>query len=312
MTHDALLREGYRRVRPADLAVRHHLLLGCGAAAQAATQARVRGLRPVPAGRRHRRPARRPRPSSATASQSASSTAFERRLPHRADRARQRRPGAGGHRAHGDHLRHRAGVLRPVLRRDGDGPDRHLLRDLGGPVRLHGGLGRGHRGDDAAGARADQPGGQGAGPVARPGLPADQLPARRRRGPRPRPGLPAAGGSASASASISRCAGRRRSGRPSWRTRSSATGRCTPSPTPGSRCCRRARPAASAPPGCSTRGSWTGSRPRDYDVFSARARVPTWRKAATAARIMVAGPPAPRRAELDRTRKHPCHFGRAV
>ena len=29
----------------------------------------------------------------------------------------------------------------------------------------------------------------------------------------------------------------------------------------------------------------------DYDVFSTRARVPTWRKAATAARILVAGPP---------------------
>ena len=31
----------------------------------------------------------------------------------------------------------------------------------------------------------------------------------------------------------------------------------------------------------------------DYDVFTTRARVPTWRKAATAARIMVSGPPAP-------------------
>ena len=31
----------------------------------------------------------------------------------------------------------------------------------------------------------------------------------------------------------------------------------------------------------------------DYDVFSGRVRVPTWRKAATAARIMVAGPPGP-------------------
>ena len=30
------------------------------------------------------------------------------------------------------------------------------------------------------------------------------------------------------------------------------------------------------------------------DVFSRRARVPTWRKAATAARIMVAGPPGTR------------------
>jgi phytoene synthase len=32
----------------------------------------------------------------------------------------------------------------------------------------------------------------------------------------------------------------------------------------------------------------------DYDVFTNRVRVPTWRKAATAARIMVAGPPAAR------------------
>jgi phytoene synthase len=43
----------------------------------------------------------------------------------------------------------------------------------------------------------------------------------------------------------------------------------------------------------------------DYDVFSTRARVPTWRKAATAARILVAGPPktaAP--AQIDRSRGH--------
>ncbi len=33
----------------------------------------------------------------------------------------------------------------------------------------------------------------------------------------------------------------------------------------------------------------------DYDVFSSRARVPTWRKAVTAARIMVLGPPRIRR-----------------
>jgi phytoene synthase len=32
---------------------------------------------------------------------------------------------------------------------------------------------------------------------------------------------------------------------------------------------------------------------QDYDVFRSRARVPTWRKAVTAARIMVAGPVAP-------------------
>ncbi len=43
----------------------------------------------------------------------------------------------------------------------------------------------------------------------------------------------------------------------------------------------------------------------DYDVFSTRARVPTWRKAGTAARILVAGPPpgaVP--AQLDGSRSH--------
>ena len=39
----------------------------------------------------------------------------------------------------------------------------------------------------------------------------------------------------------------------------------------------------------------------DYDVFRSRARVPTWRKAVTAARILVAGPPAP---QLERSRRH--------
>ena len=32
----------------------------------------------------------------------------------------------------------------------------------------------------------------------------------------------------------------------------------------------------------------------DYDVFTARVRVPTWRKALTAIKIMVAGPPTTR------------------
>jgi phytoene synthase len=45
---------------------------------------------------------------------------------------------------------------------------------------------------------------------------------------------------------------------------------------------------------------------RNYDVFSSRARVPTWRKAATAARIMVAGPPRRSHAELDQSR-NPSH-----
>jgi 15-cis-phytoene synthase len=43
----------------------------------------------------------------------------------------------------------------------------------------------------------------------------------------------------------------------------------------------------------------------DYDVFSARARVPTWHKAGTAARILVAGPPrtaAP--VHVEKSRSH--------
>ncbi len=47
----------------------------------------------------------------------------------------------------------------------------------------------------------------------------------------------------------------------------------------------------------------------DYDVFSSRVRVPTWRKAATAARIMVAGPsrtgaPATAGPEIERNADH--------
>jgi phytoene synthase len=41
-----------------------------------------------------------------------------------------------------------------------------------------------------------------------------------------------------------------------------------------------------------------------YDVFSRRARVPTWRKAATAARILVAGPP---RRKPRATERNPTH-----
>jgi 15-cis-phytoene synthase len=39
----------------------------------------------------------------------------------------------------------------------------------------------------------------------------------------------------------------------------------------------------------------------DYDVFRSRARVPTWRKAVTAARILAMGPPAP---QLDGSSRH--------
>ncbi len=40
---------------------------------------------------------------------------------------------------------------------------------------------------------------------------------------------------------------------------------------------------------------------QDYDVFRSRARVPTWRKAVTATRILVTGPPT---AEPDGSRRH--------
>jgi 15-cis-phytoene synthase len=44
---------------------------------------------------------------------------------------------------------------------------------------------------------------------------------------------------------------------------------------------------------------------QDYDVFRSRARVPTWRKAVTAARIMVAGPSAsPVHGKLNGSRGH--------
>ena len=40
----------------------------------------------------------------------------------------------------------------------------------------------------------------------------------------------------------------------------------------------------------------------DYDIFAARVRVPVARKALTAARILVFGPPRPRTTELDAAR----------
>jgi phytoene synthase len=43
----------------------------------------------------------------------------------------------------------------------------------------------------------------------------------------------------------------------------------------------------------------------DYDVFSRRVRVPTWRKALTAAKIMIAGPPVtPPRLAADEGERH--------
>ena len=53
---------------------------------------------------------------------------------------------------------------------------------------------------------------------------------------------------------------------------------------------------------------------RGYDVFSGRARVPTWRKAATAARIMVTGPRSAQEASggLPAKEHDRCHSGHVL
>ena len=61
---------------------------------------------------------------------------------------------------------------------------------------------------------------------------------------------------------------------------------------------------ASPPPACSTPGSSSSSRPPDYDVFSARARVPTPVKAALAARMVTAREPM-RLVRADRAARDP-------
>ncbi len=55
-------------------------------------------------------------------------------------------------------------------------------------------------------------------------------------------------------------------------------------------CCRPGRPAASPPRSTLYSRILDRIEARDYDVFSGRARVPTWRKAVTAATVLVAGP----------------------
>ena len=85
-------------------------------------------------------------------------------------------------------------------------------------------------------------------------------------------------------------------------SRSSATAPSTRTPTPGSPCCR---PASARCVG-TARVLYAQILDRieaaDYDVFSGRVRVPTWRKALIAVRIMVLGPPTPsaKPAEIER------------
>ena len=136
------LRRRLPGVRAPHPAARHDVLLGRRAAAEGAASARVRGVRAVPAGRRHRRLTQDEGPTRLPATRAvegypetaARLEAFADVVPRRARRRRQRRPGAGRDRAQRAALRHRPGVLRPVLRGHGDGPDHHLVRDVGGPA----------------------------------------------------------------------------------------------------------------------------------------------------------------------------------
>ena len=182
------------------------------------------------------------------------------------------------------------------------------VRDLGRPPRLHGGLRRRHRRDDAA--RCCSRCGRGAREPARAlglRLPVHELPARRRRGPRPRPGLPTAGGAAPGSAWSPRILGMRRV-TPAVARVHGARDRPHPRPVRAARTAgipllppRSARCVAAA------RVLYSRILDRieaaDYDVFATRVRVPTWRKATTAARILVAGPPGPPVPPATRTAK---------
>ena len=140
---------------------------------------------------------------------------------------------------------------------------------------LHGGLRRRHRRDDAAGAAAHLAAGDGAGPRARPRLPAHQLPARRRRGPRPGARLPAAGGPAPLRRRP--VAPRRHAVARADGVRDRAQPRALPRrPTRASPGCRRRRPAASRPRGSCTRASSSASR-TPTTTCSADARAsPPW------------------------------------
>ena len=163
-----------------------------------------------------------------------------------------------------------------------------VVRDLRRPRALHVGLGRGDRPADAADPRPRRrrrPLGRArdARDRARHGVPADELPARRRRGPAPRPRLPAAGVAASSSASTatgSRAAGSTSRSATCWPGRSSARGGSTPSAAPGielvhptSRDCLRTAFTLYAE-------ILDEIERADYDVFSGRVQVGLRRRAA--------------------------------
>ena len=258
------LDEGYRRCGRLTARVRHDLLLGCGAAAAAAAPRRVRRLRALPAGRRHRRRHRTGPTRVDGADRPTRLAAFAdgfRAAPRR--RVGSDDPVHGGGRRHRPTAADRPGVLRPVLRRDGAGPDDHRASETWADLR------DGYmEGSAAVIGEMMLPvlepltaAGHGTGPRARPGLPAHELPPRRRRGPRPRPRVPARRRPRPArfadpwiarrDAGVARVHGRADRPQPravpSWRT-------------PGIAMLPPPRPGASAPRASSTPGSSTGSR----------------------------------------------------
>ena len=102
-------------------------------------------------------------------------------------------PGAGRARRHRPPLRHRPRPLRRLPQVDAHGHRGHRLRDVRRARPLRARLRRRHRAPDAADTGDDRPAGRRRARRggARRGVPAHQLPPRRRRGPRPRPRLPA-------------------------------------------------------------------------------------------------------------------------
>ena len=114
-----------------------------------------------------------------------------------------------------------------------------------------------------------------------PGVPAHELPARRRRGSRTRPHLPARRGSRALRRRPDAATRRRRLARPDAlrdRTQSRALRRADAGHADVAR--RRTPMRAHRTSPVLPRSS-IASRTADYDVFSRRARVPTWRKLAT-------------------------------
>ncbi len=250
----------YRLCRARQPAPRHDVLLVDARAAPAEAPPRVGALRVLPVRRRHRR---RPRRRPGRRRGRRRSTDLGDRFFADLAAGSVRRPGARGRRAHRAGLRPSTPTcFRRFLALDGDGPDVDRLRDLGRPARLHGRLGGGDRRDDAADPRTARPGG---GARHRPATSAS------------RSSSPTSSATSARTSTAGGCTCPRRTSSASaptraprrvdaaWRAADALRDRPVPRPVPvgrpwASRCCRRPRPAACAPPACSTPGSSTASR----------------------------------------------------